>query len=535
MTRKPTRGSLRTRITLLCGVTAILLALVAAGAATVAAHNRTNIDDVFNRIGPVGTASEQYLTAVVNQDTGIRGYAVSGKDADLAPYTEGMRQEAQLAAAMRSGLAGRPTELAKLAGVENQIAGWRAAVATPVIDRVRAGDLPGAQALIDADARDRFDRIRAAISALQADIAGIRDAAVKRVTNGSDTEIVLLAIAATVVVLAGILLTLLLTYLVTRPVSRLVAEVRRVADGDFAHVVDTGGPPEVAALGRGVEEMRRQIVADLEAVRAARQAIEEAKLQLEEQAAELTRSNRDLEQFAYVASHDLQEPLRKVASFCQLLQRRYAGQLDERADQYIGFAVDGAQRMQRLINDLLAFSRIGRLNAEFTDVDLAAVAADVAAEHGPRLAQAGGELTIENLPTVRGEEALLAALLGNLVGNSVKFRRPDVPPEVRLSAREVADEWEITCQDNGIGIQPEYADKVFVIFQRLHTRSAYPGTGIGLAIAKKIVEYHGGRIWLDTDAPGPGTTIRFTLPRIPVPAPEPAVPSATPMEKEAVG
>jgi signal transduction histidine kinase len=531
VTVTPTRWSLRTRITLLCGVTAIVLAVLAAGAAGVAANNRNNLDDVFDRIGPLRTASEQYLTAVVDQDTGIRGYAVHGTDADLAPYTDGMRQQAQLAATMRSGLAGRPDELAKLAAVEDDVAGWRVAVATPVVDRVKAGDLPGAQALIDADARDRFDRIRAGITALQADITAIRDAAVKRTTDGSDAEVVLLAIAAAVVVLAGILLTLLLTTLVTRPVRRLADEVRRVADGDFAHVVDTRGPPEVAALSHGVDEMRRQILKDLETVRGARLAVEQANQRLEEQAEELTRSNRDLEQFAYVASHDLQEPLRKVASFCQLLQRRYAGQLDERADQYIGFAVDGAQRMQRLINDLLAFSRIGRLNAEFTDVDLASVAADVAAEQGPRLAQAGGELTIDELPTVRGEEALLAALLANLIGNSVKFRQPDVPPRVRLSAREVDGEWEITCQDNGIGIQPEYADKVFVIFQRLHTRSAYPGTGIGLAISKKIVEYHGGRIWLDSDAPGPGTTIRFTLPRTPVAAPEPV----TPMEKEAVG
>src|SRR5262249_9448167 len=158
------------------------------------------------------------------------------------------------------------------------------------------------------------------------------------------------------------------------------------------------GPPEVGALGRDVEEMRRRIVADLRLVQAASQAVERANLQLERQATDLQRSNEDLEQFAYVASHDLQEPLRKVASFCQLLQRRYAGQLDERADQYIAFAVDGAHRMQRLINDLLAFSRIGRVTSTFTDVDLSTVVAGAIAAHEDGLKRAKGKVTFADLP-----------------------------------------------------------------------------------------------------------------------------------------
>jgi light-regulated signal transduction histidine kinase (bacteriophytochrome) len=263
--------------------------------------------------------------------------------------------------------------------------------------------------------------------------------------------------------------------------------------------------------------MRRKISADLAEVREARGQVQWVNEQLQVQAEELTRSNRDLEQFAYVASHDLQEPLRKVASFCQLLQRRYAGQLDERADQYIAFAVDGAQRMQRLINDLLAFSRIGRLTAGFTDVDLNTVLADVANQVEAAREYANGQLTWDRLPVVEGEEPLLTTLFANLVSNSLKFRRPDVPPLVHVSARDLDGQWEITVRDNGIGIEPEFADKVFVIFQRLHAKDAYPGTGIGLAIVKKIVEYHGGRVWLDPDITE-GTTIRFTLPSAPVPA-----------------
>src|SRR5262249_24583972 len=191
------------------------------------------------------------------------------------------------------------------------------------------------------------------------------------------------------------------------------------------------------------------------------------------QAMDLRRSNQDLEQFAYVASHDLQEPLRKVASFCQLLQRRYAGQLDERADQYIAFAVDGAHRMQRLINDLLSFSRIGRATGDLGPVDLnRAVAAATSGEGRVGTPKDAG--TWSDLPSVAGSEQLLTALFANLVSNSMKFRRPDVPPRVQISARRVGDDWEITCRDNGIGIEPEYADKIFVIFQRLHHRDAYP-------------------------------------------------------------
>lgn len=203
-----------------------------------------------------------------------------------------------------------------------------------------------------------------------------------------------------------------------------------------------------------------------------------------------------------------------MASFCQLLQRRYAGQLDERADQYIAFAVDGAQRMQRLINDLLAFSRIGRLTTGFIEIDLNKVMGDVAGQTEAARQYADAELTWGELPVIRGEEPLLTNLLANLVSNSIKFRRPDVPPKVHVTARLVGDEWEISCQDNGIGIEPEFADKIFVIFQRLHAKDAYPGTGIGLAIVKKIVEYHGGRVWVDTGT-GEGTAIRFTLPALP--------------------
>jgi light-regulated signal transduction histidine kinase (bacteriophytochrome) len=233
-------------------------------------------------------------------------------------------------------------------------------------------------------------------------------------------------------------------------------------------------------------------------------------VQLRERAAELSQSNRDLEQFAYVASHDLQEPLRKVASFCQLLEQRYKGELDERADQYIAFAVDGAKRMQQLINDLLAFSRVGRSTMEFTDVSLDGCL-DAALENlSPAIEAADAEVVRSPLPVIPGDGGLLTQLFQNLVANSVKFRGT-APLQVEITAERRGSSWELCCADNGIGIDAQYADRIFVIFQRLHAKEEYEGTGIGLALCKRIVEHHGGAIRLDP-LHSPGAAFRVTLP-----------------------
>ncbi|MEL7976199.1 ATP-binding protein [Isoptericola sp. F-RaC21] len=308
---------------------------------------------------------------------------------------------------------------------------------------------------------------------------------------------------------------------VTRPLARLADSVRAASTGEHEHEIRVEGTGEVAALAADVEHMRRELVAQVAEVRASHAETERTHAQLAEQARELARSNqelersnRDLEQFAYVASHDLQEPLRKVASFTQLLQKRYGEQLDERADQYIAFAVDGARRMQRLIQDLLSFSRVGRSGSEPEDVDLERVLEQVRHDQEGRIAEAGAEVTHDPLPVVHGERALLTMLLANVVGNAVKFRDPARPPHVHLSARRVTTPepgWELSCTDNGIGIDPQYAERVFVIFQRLHPKDVYSGTGIGLALVKRVVEHHGGRVWLEP-APGGGTSVRWTLP-----------------------
>jgi len=242
-----------------------------------------------------------------------------------------------------------------------------------------------------------------------------------------------------------------------------------------------------------------------------------ARARLDEQAVELRRSNTELEQFAYVASHDLQEPLRKVASFCQLLEKRYGEQLDERGVEYIGYAVDGAKRMQVLINDLLSFSRVGRLGTTQTELNLDDTLDAALANLAIAIDESDAEIVRpeQPLPRIFADPTLLTMLWQNLIGNAIKFRNIDRPPRIVIDcAQGTGDrvgEWLLSISDNGIGIAKEFAEKVFVIFQRLHLRDVYTGTGVGLAICKKIVEHYGGAIWIDTSYTD-GTRFEFTLP-----------------------
>jgi len=241
----------------------------------------------------------------------------------------------------------------------------------------------------------------------------------------------------------------------------------------------------------------------------ARKAVEGT---LEASRRELERSNAELAQFAYVASHDLQEPLRTITSYLQLLQRRYRGKvLDAGADEYMAFAIDGAKRMQALIQAVLAYSRVGTHGAAFAPVACRDLVEDAVATLGARIADTGARVAYDDLPTVRGDGAQLGQLVQNLIGNALKFHRPGGTPEVTITAARVGAEWTIAVRDNGIGIPPDQAARIFQMFQRLHTREEYEGTGIGLAVCKKIVERHGGRIWVES-TPGEGATVLFTLP-----------------------
>jgi PAS domain S-box-containing protein len=225
---------------------------------------------------------------------------------------------------------------------------------------------------------------------------------------------------------------------------------------------------------------------------------------------ELERSNEELEQFAYVASHDLQEPLRMVSSYTQLLAKRYKGQLDSEADEFIEFAVDGANRMQRLINDLLTYSRVNTRGGAFVETDTGDALAQARVQLGTAIEETGALISNDELPTLVADGRQLTQLFQNLIGNALKFRG-DEPPRVHVSAEQQGRRWVFSVQDNGMGIDPEYREQIFEIFQRLHRRDEYPGTGIGLALCRRIVQRHGGEIWVES-RPGHGATFRFTIP-----------------------
>lgn len=270
-----------------------------------------------------------------------------------------------------------------------------------------------------------------------------------------------------------------------------------------------------------INEQLRLAKANLETERA---ELARAETKLAETIEDLQRSNAELEQFAYVASHDLQEPLRAVAGCVQVLQKRYEGQLDARADQFIHHAVDGAQRMQTLINDLLTFSRVGTKGKPFESTDCNAVLQNALSNLGVALAESEAVLTRDELPEIMADAGQLEQVFQNLIGNAIKFRGPE-PPQIHIGCRrepatedatgEFAANWVFSVADKGPGIEPQYFERIFVMFQRLHTRSEYEGTGIGLALCKKIIERHDGKIWVES-APGEGSTFSFSLPERPL-------------------
>ncbi|MFQ5828605.1 MAG: ATP-binding protein [Candidatus Methylomirabilia bacterium] len=255
------------------------------------------------------------------------------------------------------------------------------------------------------------------------------------------------------------------------------------------------------AIMRANEALEREIIE--------RMRVDDA---LAEQATELARSNAELEQFAYVASHDLQEPLRMVASYTQLLARRYRGKLDADADEFIGYAVDGATRMRRLVHDLLAYSRVGRHGQAMAPTDCDAVFAAARTNLRAAIEESGAVVTADSLPKVLANETQLVQVFQNLIGNAIKFRAGR-PLGVHIGATRQGSHWLFSVRDDGSGIDPEFAPRVFMIFQRLHARTDCPGTGIGLAVCKKVVESHGGRIWVESE-PNKGSTFYFTLPTI---------------------
>jgi signal transduction histidine kinase len=317
---------------------------------------------------------------------------------------------------------------------------------------------------------------------------------------------------------------LLAGMLIARSLSRPVIELKKVADniahGDMDVDVPERGTSEMRSLARSIREMRDGIRTtiwalrvEIEQRRKAEEALQKQQERLEElvrqRTAELERSNRDLEQFAYIASHDLQEPLRKIRSFTELLAERFRPLVDETGARYVSFVIDGANRMQQLIQDLLTYSRVSRQSTGDESADLDLAFAQAIANLEDPIRESVAVVTSDKLPRVRANGEMMVHVFQNLIGNSLKFRRG--PPRIHVDASLQNGEWIIAVRDNGIGIPQEHLPRIFEVFQRLHSRSEYPGTGMGLSICKKIVERHGGRIWAES-APGQGSTFLFSLP-----------------------
>jgi light-regulated signal transduction histidine kinase (bacteriophytochrome) len=279
-------------------------------------------------------------------------------------------------------------------------------------------------------------------------------------------------------------------------------------DGSYAHVYDRG---YVIRNKEGKAIRMIGSTQDISALKRSEQQLYELNAVLEKRAAELARSNAELERFAYVASHDLQEPLRMVSSFLQLLDKQYTAKLDDKAREYINYAVGGAERMKRLILDLLSYSRVATVAEQFQSVDMNTVAKHVIQIFESRFEKERITLTTGRLPVVQGNSSQLQQLLQNLIGNAIKYKS-EHPPLIEIGCQEEESRFVFFVKDNGIGINPKYFEKIFVVFQRLHPVNNYSGTGIGLAICKKIIERHHGEIWVESEE-GKGSTFFFSMPK----------------------
>ncbi len=464
-------------------------------------------DDLINRWQPAYTLSQDLLSDMVNQETGLRGFVLGRRAEFLDPYLRYRDQQTLDERRLRRILVGRGDLTGLLDSFDAAARAWRAGTAEPFIARARAGDTSVADAVGAAPATSAFDSVRTAAAALTARITAARATAKDERSQTGFYLVAALAGTALVLIVAVTLYWRQLRRSVLLPVERLADQARKVvATGELHTPIVASGPIELVSLGQDVDAMRARIADELERV-------EQARTVLLARSEDLARSNADLEQFAYVASHDLSEPLRKIANFCQLLERQYGPQLDDKARQYIDFAVDGAKRMQVLITDLLEFSRVGRGTEGFAQVDIGAVVARAMVNLDQRIVESGATVTAHDLPTVQGDASLLIALFQNLIGNALKYRS-EQPPRIDIAATRIDAGWQFTVSDNGIGIDKKYADRIFAIFQRLHLRDQYGGTGIGLALCRRIVEFHGGRIWL-APSDGQGASFQFSLTRRP--------------------
>jgi signal transduction histidine kinase len=414
------------------------------------------------------------LADLLDAETGQRGYILTGDPSYLVPYTDSLSRINRDVKELRELTADNPVQQHSLDRLEKLIAARLAGLQDRIELRTREGLAAGAKEVQQGRGKKDMDQIRTVISEMGMEETRLLKLRSDEANAGSRIT--------RIEIVGGEILAVALLCLAGFVAGKEMDQRKRAEE-------------KIRDLNVGLE--RR---------------VAERTAELAERARDLARSNSDLQQFAYVASHDLQEPLRMVASFTQLLAQRYKDKLDDDARDFINYAVDGATRMQTLISDLLNYSRVGTQGKSLVPTDSEALFRRVLESIKYSVEESGTEIVHDPLPTLLADPQQLGQLFQNLLTNAIKFRGKDTP-RIHVSAVRDSGDWKISVRDNGIGIAQEHSDRIFVIFQRLHTKTEYPGTGIGLAICKKIVERHGGRIWIEP-SPGGGTTFCFTIPAI---------------------
>jgi signal transduction histidine kinase len=449
---------------------------------------------------------------IVNLENSQRGFVITGDDSYLEPYARAQvsftRDVGRLST---QGATAR--QLGSLNLLNTEVRAWATGAAAQEIT-ARRRSLAGAAALVaEGLGRRQLAQARELLG-LMAENENQRLAAALDQSRRT-LRAVQWGTPAGVLLCAALLLWA--SRRSARTVSRGVQDFTRgageLAAGNYGRPLARTGVRELDVLGGQFGRMAQ-------AVQQRERALAEAGEALRESNVNLSRSNRELERFAYVASHDLQEPLRTIGSYTELLARRYGGQLDARADQYIAFTISATQRLKNLIQDLLAFSRVRSAKPVSAPVDLAELSAQIVADLGTKVAETGAVIEVGPLPTVQGNAELLRHMVLNLLTNALKFRAPGRTPHVTVGARREAGRWVVSVSDNGIGIEAQYFGRIFGVFERLHANDAYEGSGIGLAVTRSAAEHHGGEVWVDS-VPGEGSIFSFSLPDAPAGAAPP--------------
>ncbi len=449
---------------------------------------------------------------MVDMETGYRGFLLTGQEQFLDPYSAGMASYPDRLTQLEQLTADNPPQVARWQNIDNLTQQWTQQITEPRI-ALRRQVAPGAQpspelvSLVSAgEGRDQFTAIRQIFDEAISTEQGLLATRLNDAEAANQRLVTTLLIGTAAALVVGVLAALLLTRDITAAVGHLADAAAAVAGGDLKRRIRLHRRDEVGRAARAFDDMANQLevtIGDLEMSSA----------ELMRKQVELERSNRELQDFASVASHDLQEPLRKVRAFGDRLSAKSGADLTDQGRDYLARMQDAAARMQTLINDLLTFSRVTTRAQPLVPVDLNQVVAQVVSDLEVRIQQSDATLDIDALPTIDGDQVQLGQLFQNLLSNALKFQRPDVTPVVRIYAEDLDEtNVQLFVQDNGIGFDEKYLDRIFTIFQRLHGRVEYEGTGVGLAVCRKIVERHGGTISARS-APGEGATFLVTLPR----------------------